>query len=100
MATRAERARAEAQRKHRQQKTKERARGADSRRKVRTGKKATYALEAPRKGRPSRKSTRKAANRSKPDTGFNLTEAKRKGSPEARARRARAQGLRPRGGGR
>ena len=62
-----------------------------SRSKVHADKKATYALEPATSGRPSRKSTRKSANRSKPDTAFNLTEQLKKGSPEARFRRARAQ---------
>lgn len=54
--------------------------------------KATYALElsAPATT-PSRKSTRKSANRSKPDTGFNLREMLLKGSPEARFARTAAQ---------
>lgn len=40
-----------------------------SRNKKGASKKATYALEE-QKGRPSRKSTRKSANRSKPDAGL------------------------------
>jgi hypothetical protein len=54
------------------------------------GRKATYALEAEREGRPSRKSTRKSANRSKPDSGLNIREQLQKTSPEARARKSRA----------
>lgn len=61
------------------------------------GKKATYALEAPREGRPSRKSTRKSANRSKPDTNLTLRAARAKGSPEAKARKARARAVKVRG---
>lgn len=62
--------------------------------------KATHALEdtAPNK-RPSRESTRGGANRAKPDAAFNLTEETRKGSPENRARKARAKLARVRGGG-
>jgi hypothetical protein len=62
-----------------------------SRDKKRAGKKATYALEAPRKGRPSRKSTRKGANRSKPDTNMVLREARAKGSAKSRYRKANAK---------
>jgi hypothetical protein len=63
--------------------------------------KATHALEdvAPGK-RPSRESTRKSSNRSKPDAPFDITEETRKGSPEQRARRARAKGTSVRGSGR
>lgn len=68
-----------------------------SRLKKRTERKATYAIEAPREGRPSRKSTRKSANRSKPDTNFNLREQQQKGSPEARFRKSRARTSRVRG---
>jgi hypothetical protein len=54
--------------------------------------KATRALETTRPGkRPSRKSTRSSANRAKPDVAFNLTEEIKKGSPQARARKARAR---------
>jgi hypothetical protein len=61
--------------------------------------KATYTLESPAAdGRRSRKSTRGSANRSKPDTNFNLREALVKGSPEARFRKARAKNTRVRGG--
>jgi hypothetical protein len=54
------------------------------------GKKATYALEPEREGRPSRKSTRKSANRSKADSRLNIREQIQKTSPDARARKARA----------
>lgn len=64
-------------------------------------KKATHALEITPPGkRPTRESTRGSANRMKPDTAFNLTESKVKGSPEARFRKARAAALRVRGSGR
>ena len=59
----------------------------------RAGHKATYALEphAPRT-RPSRKSTRSSANRSKPDANFQLREERRTRSPKARAtKRKRAR---------
>jgi hypothetical protein len=51
------------------------------------GKKATYEKEpAPAKGkRPSRKSTRAGANRSKPDTNMNLRSERAKSSPKSRA---------------
>ena len=60
-------------------------------------KKASYALETGDGGsRPSRKSTRKSANRSKPDANLNLREALQKGSPEARFRKERARRTRVR----
>jgi hypothetical protein len=59
---------------------------------------AAYAFESPAAdGRRSRKSTRSSANRSKPDTNFNLRESLVKGSPEARFRKARAKNTRVRG---
>jgi hypothetical protein len=61
------------------------------------GRKATYALEPTRARRPSRKSTRKSANRSKPDTNLTLREGRAKGSPKARARKANAKLVRARG---
>jgi|SRR5277367_3524502 len=59
--------------------------------------KATRALEVVAKGRPSRKSTRASANRSKPDAPMNLTEESRKGAPRAVARTAQAKRGRVRG---
>jgi hypothetical protein len=59
--------------------------------------KATYAYEAPRAGKHSRKSTRKSANRVKPDSGMTLREGLRKGSPESRAAKSRARATHPRG---
>ena len=62
------------------------------------GAKASYALEAPSKtGRASRKSTRKSANRAKPDTNLTLREERRKRSPDTRARKAKARVSRVRG---
>lgn len=54
-------------------------------------KKATYALEDSATGRPSRRSSRRAANRAKP--GSNLTRQKQREnrSPEAQAERAKAR---------
>ena len=61
-------------------------------------KNAAYALEETAPGtRPSRKSTRKSANRSKPDTGFNLSEQAKKGSPEATYAKSKARAERVRG---
>ncbi|HTJ84539.1 MAG TPA: hypothetical protein VL400_22625 [Polyangiaceae bacterium] len=56
-------------------------------------KKATYALEvgADASKRPSRKSTRKSANRSKTGASFDRREALVKGSPETVARKAIAK---------
>ena len=69
-----------------------------SRAKEHAAKKAPYALEVTTDGgRPSRKSTRKSANRAKPDTAFNATEELQKGSPESRYRKGRARLARARG---
>jgi hypothetical protein len=60
--------------------------------KTRTEGKATYAREenaAPGK-RPSRKSTRKSANRAKPDASLSRVEAAKKGSPDAKFRKGKA----------
>jgi hypothetical protein len=54
------------------------------------GKKATYALEDSAT-KASRKSTRKASNRAKPDSAFNLTEQTKKDSPTARFRKSAAK---------
>lgn len=62
--------------------------------------KATHALEPTSPGkRPTRKSTRKSANRAKGDAAFNITEQVKKGAPSVRARNARARDARVRGGG-
>jgi hypothetical protein len=64
------------------------ARGRKSAPNRRAGRKATYALERrTANARPSRKSTRKSANRSKPDTNFELRRERKTNSPEARHRR-------------
>ncbi len=104
MATRAEQARSEEQRKHGTGRSKPRVsrrkpkKAAWSHDKAHAASKATHALEdtAPGK-RPSRESTRGSANRDKADTAFNLTEQTRKGSPENRARKARARVVKVRG---
>ena len=63
------------------------------------GKKATYEKEpAPAPGkRPSRKSTRGGANRSKPDTNLNLRSERAKSSPKARARASKSKATTTRG---
>jgi hypothetical protein len=61
------------------------------------GAKATRALEVTTTGRPSRKSTRASANRSKPDAQMDLTEAFRKGAPRAVASKAQVKAERVRG---
>jgi hypothetical protein len=102
MATRSEQFRANQERKHsknapptRSAAAKHTPTTAQSRRTEHARKKATYALEIAEKGqRSTRKSTRKSANRSKPDATFNILESFVKGSPEARFRRARAQSKR------
>jgi hypothetical protein len=66
------------------------ARGRTTHENRRAGRKATYALE-PRVAnkRPSRKSTRKSANRAKPDTNINLRSERRQDAAHSRnARRA------------
>jgi hypothetical protein len=61
-------------------------------------KKATYALETTAEGqRPSRKSSRKSANRAKADATFNIVEELRKNSPASRFRKSRARAARVRG---
>ena len=52
---------------------------------VRAGRKAAYALE-PSTGRPSRKSSRKAANRQKNDVQFRKKRSTEEVRPEARVR--------------
>jgi hypothetical protein len=105
MSTRAELARDEDQRKRSsaarksaKAKTKASSGARKSRRiKTRTAAKATYAYEAPRAAKPSRKSTRKGANRSRSDAGSIVRESIQKGSPEAKFRRSRAKSTRTRG---
>jgi hypothetical protein len=64
----------------------------------RVAEKATYALEKTAEGkRPSRKSSRKSANRSKADASFNITEERKKTSSDARFRKDRAAKTRVRG---
>jgi hypothetical protein len=63
-------------------------------RSLHAAKKATYALEDSATGKPSRRSSRRAANRAKP--GSNLTRQKQREmrSPEARAEQAKARSRR------
>jgi hypothetical protein len=64
------------------------------------GKKAVYADEAQaEKGQPSRKSTRKSANRSKPDSSLTRREGAQKTSADNRYRKAAAKSSRVRGSG-
>jgi len=64
----------------------------------RAARKASYALDVPSKaGVASRKSSRAAANRIKPDANLNLREERQKGSPTSRYRKTRAKGMRVRG---
>ena len=104
MATKAERVREEDQRANGQAKAAKAKKSAAAKRappraraKGRTAGKATYAYEPPRPGKPSRKSTRKSANRAKPDVGLTATESTKKDSPEARFRKARDGATRVRG---
>lgn len=64
-----------------------------SREKAHAAAKATHAMEAG----GSRESTRGSANRAKADAALNLTEQKRKGAPQSRARKMRASTKRVRG---
>jgi hypothetical protein len=66
---------------------------ARSRDKKHAAKKATYALET-NKGRASRKSTRKSANRAKPDAALNGREQIVKGAPSRRFERDAARASR------
>jgi hypothetical protein len=54
-------------------------------------KKATYALEDSATGRPSRKSTRRAKNRAKPNSNLTRQKQREVRSPEARATQAAAR---------
>ena len=61
--------------------------------------KATHALEESAPGaRPSRESTRGAANHAKADAALNLTEQTKKGAPTNLARKSRAKAEKVRGG--
>jgi hypothetical protein len=104
MATRAEQFRAETQRRSSVPKKKAKRSPAPPRAKgtarsvQHAAKKASYALESSAPdGRRSRKSTRGSANRMKTDSALNIRESLIKGSPEAKFRKARAQGVRVRG---
>jgi hypothetical protein len=101
MATRAEQKRADDQRARAAKKKKPSAKrskpgipkAARSRDKKHAAKKATYALET-NEGRASRKSTRKSANRAKPDAALNGREQIVKGAPSRRFARDAAQASR------
>jgi hypothetical protein len=100
MATRAEAFRAQQERKGVKKRTsaKKPKKSTWSRESAHAAAKATRAFEPTASGeRPSRESTRASANRAKGDTAMNLTEERRKGSPENRARRARARRTKVRG---
>ena len=107
MATRGEDFRAEEQRKAQKPKKKAKAKHTHKKsepilkKEGRIGKKVSYAEETtPAAGEPpSRKSTRKSANRAKPDSQLNRREEMRKTSPDARARKSRANGTKVRGSG-
>jgi len=93
MATRAEKFRAAEERKPKRRAKKgptgahvaHDARGRKTSPNRRAGRKATYALERRTPGaRPSRKSTRRSANRSKPDSNLERTRERKLNAPEAR----------------
>jgi hypothetical protein len=109
MATRAEQEHANAQKKGMSRKAKKRhaAKVAKTEKKgpaharTRAGKKATVALEQGKKeGRPSRKSTRASANRSKAEATLEIREEIQKGTPTNLARKAGAKAKRVRGSSR
>jgi hypothetical protein len=54
--------------------------------------KAAFAYEPTPDGRPSRKSTRRGANRVKPDSNLRRRQTRATSSPESRAAREQAQG--------
>ena len=85
MATKSERARAEEQRDRAKRKTASQRTAPDTttNESERAAKKATYAFEET-SGRRSRKSTRKSANRAKPDASMTIREEFRKSSPKER----------------
>ncbi len=107
MATKAEAQHADTQRRGPTAKTRKRARarkttsekGGTSHESKRAAEKATYALEptGPVGQRPSRKSTRASANRSKPDANLKRREDRAKRAPTNRLRKARAAASRVRG---
>ena len=105
MATRAEQAHADAQRtskagRRAAAKSKSKSGPAAAPRRGRSASKATVARESPGPdGRTSRKSTRKSANHMKSTSTVEIREGIQKGSPEAKARRARARTSRVRGSG-
>jgi hypothetical protein len=104
MATRSEQHRAEEQRRG-PRNTKKNKKGSKPgsppkdrlRSKKHAGQKATHAIEADRAGRPSRESSRKSANRAKPDASLNHREEMKKGSADSRFRKANASKDRVRG---
>lgn len=65
--------------------------------KVDDGEQETYELEDSGNGRPSRKSTRKAAHRAKPDSNLRRRQTRTDHSPERRASKDAAKTTKPRG---
>jgi hypothetical protein len=106
MATRAQRFRSESERRHPSGAGKPKSsrrqpkKAAFGRNKRHAAAKATVALETTQAGRrPSRKSTRASANRAKSDVPFDISEQRRKTSPQARARKSLAKRATVRGSG-
>lgn len=99
MATRAERAKTEAQQTSRGGRASMRKprKSEWSHDKAHAASKATHALEESGAMRPSRESTRGSANRAKADAARNITEQVRRGAPAPLARKARARATRVRG---
>jgi hypothetical protein len=111
MATKAERAKYEEERKHDAKKPKKKAAAKKSRMSPRTdeagapahdnaraGRKSTVAKEEHAAGeRPARKSTRKSANRAKADSNLVLRAERAARSPDTRARKAKAKATKARG---
>lgn len=99
MATKAQRAKSEAQRTGRGGRTsiKKPRKSGWSHDKAHARSKATHALESSSGARPSRESTRGSANRVKSDAARNITQEARRNAPEQVARHARARAAHVRG---
>ena len=95
---RIEKEHADAEKKRRKEAEAKKAKSAKAAKKGRTETKATRAKETTEDGkRPSRKSTRKSANRSKADAALNGMEQLKKGSADSRFRKEQTRQKKVRG---
>jgi hypothetical protein len=95
---RIEKEHADAEKKRRKEEDAKKAKAAKPAKKGRTETKATRAKETTEPGkRPSRKSTRKGANRSKADAALNGMEQLKKGSADSRFRKEQTRRTKVRG---